>query len=235
MSVVSAWSPPRAAGTPTGRDVGISLAWTLAVPALVAIAFLVAATAVRWPGSVVPWVLPVAAVPGAAGLWWWLIRRRRWGWGELGFTRPTRSLWHLLWETPLAIAASALIAALLGTLFGVSPSAASSTTTGTEATPLLSVALLLTGVLVVPMAEEVTFRQVLLGWIAARTPTWAAIVLTGVVFGLVHIAPPVICYVLPLGVALTALRVWHGTLWASLLTHAVNNLLVTCLILAAIR
>ncbi len=229
--------PPAPSGdAPTLGETGIAMVWTLAVPALAAVAFLGVAKAAGWPGTAIPWVLPAAAVPGGIGLWWWLVRRRGWGRRELGFTRPTRSLWHLLWEAPLAIAGSALVAATLGSLLGIAPAsqAASSVSHGGAGAPL-AVSLLLAAAVVLPAMEEISFRGLLFGWLAARTSTWAAVLLTGVTFGLVHVAPAIICYVLPLGIALTALRVWHGSLWASLLVHAANNTLVTVLLLMALR
>lgn len=226
----STWS----AHPPALREVAIAFGWTLVLPAIVGALFLITVKVAGWSVGVIPWVLPVAVAPGAVGMAAWVSRRDPRG-RDLGFTRPTRSLWHLLWEAPLAIVGSAAVAAGVGALFGISPSAATSSASGPGSGPLLTAALLLTTVVVVPVMEEITFRRLLLGWLGARMTTIAAVLASGVLFGLVHIAPPVICFVLPLGIALAAIRVWHDSLWASLIVHAANNLLVTLLLVEALR
>lgn len=201
-------------------------------PVAVLVAVLVAARAVGVAASVLPLVVPLAVLGMGVGLWWWFVHRRGWGGRELGFTRPVRSLWHLLWEVPLAVTTSAGAAAVVGPTFGLTPTqteerGGQSSLAGLVDRPVLLVLGALALVVLGPLLEELIFRRVLLDWLRAHVPTLAAVLLSGVVFGLAHMVPVAICYVLPLGLWLGLLRVWHGSLWASLLAHVANNALVT--------
>ena len=70
------------------------------------------------------------------------------------------------------------------------------------------------------------FRGAIYGWLNSRLGAAGAIVLTGIVFGIIHGDPQIMLYVVPLGIALSAARWWFGTTWASLVIHVLNNSLV---------
>ena len=154
---------------------------------------------------------------------------------DLGFVRPTRNLAHLLWEVPLLMLASVLTAAAVGSLTGLEPSSATRSALNAPGVAVpVAVLLALSTVLVLPLAEEILWRRLVFDWLRARLPAVAAVVATGLLFGLSHVAPPVLCYVIPWGIGVTALRAWHGTLWASLAAHVTNNAVVTAVVLSAL-
>lgn len=230
-------SSPTGSGPPVpkGRDVLLTGLVVLLLPIVLAVGWLVLVATGLLPKSLWPMAIPIAAASEVVGLAT-LMRRRGWGWRELGFTRTRRSLWHLLWEVPAILLGSVVIAMTLGHLLGISPEGtkASELTEGTTPGWLL-LAVAAAGVILVPLAEEIFFRRMLLDWLRARMPVAAAAVLSGVLFGLVHVAPAAVLYIAPAGVGLAWLRLRHGTLWASFIGHATNNAIVAAGVLAALR
>ena len=92
--------------------------------------------------------------------------------------------------------------------------------TGTDAWVLLLAA----GVLI-PLAEEVAFRGLLMrGLEWARGPLLAAVV-SSVLFGLAHGSPAQVIAILPLGWLLARSVQHSGSLWTSVLIHMLNNTL----------
>jgi membrane protease YdiL (CAAX protease family) len=172
----------------------------------------------------------LAGTAGAcAGLWFSLSRRRGWGWRELGFVRPRRSAWHLCWQVPVALLASLVGAALLGTALGLAPADGSSRQLDVDAWAVGPWALLLVGVcsaLVFPAVEEVVFRRVLLDWLVSRMSPLLAVALVTVVFAAVHVVPAIMVYVVFLGLFTSLLRLWYASLWAPLALHAANNSII---------
>ncbi len=77
-----------------------------------------------------------------------------------------------------------------------------------------------------PVAEEIVFRGYLQGALQQLLPGWAAIAAAAAVFGLVHGMQ----YALPVGL-LGCLFGWlrwrHGSLWPSVLAHALHNTLTS--------
>lgn len=225
-------------GPPT-RDVpspmvtNSDVAWTVGMGmGLALVAGGATAMAGGWLGGL-PWILlglPAAAAGSWAAIWYALVHRRHWKWADLGFCRARRSLWHLLWQVPVLIVASALATAALVTLFGVHPKGQASGANGLIRTiplPLaLRVGVIVLSVVVIPTAEEVLFRRVLLSWLAQRWGWAVAIPSSAAVFAAVHLSPPIMLYIVFLGMG-TGLLWWrYKSLWAPLALHASNNGLV---------
>ena len=82
---------------------------------------------------------------------------------------------------------------------------------------------LIAGGLAAPIGEEVFFRGLLFNSLKRRFNVPAAIVLSGLVFALIHISPLAIFIIFPMGAFLA--YVYHRTnsLWVTILMHAVNN------------
>ena len=80
------------------------------------------------------------------------------------------------------------------------------------------------GVLIAPLVEELLFRGFLLPPLTRRLGRSLAVVLTALLFGLLHLSdpasvPPLVAF----GLALGGLRQWSGSLGPSVLLHALNN------------
>lgn len=182
-------------------------------------------------------VIPLATAVASLGVWAALVRRG-WSWSDLGYVRARRSLWHLVWETPLLWTGAVVLTAVLGTLSGIRPSGTGpSTSSSADALELGVFALLITAVcitVVVPLLEEILFRRVLFGWFEQRLGAAAAVTGSALTFGVVHIAPPVMLLQLLIGLGAAFLVRAHRTLWASLALHGLNNGIVTVITLLAL-
>jgi len=78
-----------------------------------------------------------------------------------------------------------------------------------------------------PLAEEFLFRGYIFGALRSNG-LWAAALLTGLLFGLVHVLGSPIAFILPLallGGGLCLLREWTGSLYPGIVLHCVNNTL----------
>lgn len=82
--------------------------------------------------------------------------------------------------------------------------------------------LLLVG-LAVPFAEEVFFRGVLFRWLRDRWGVRAALLVSTLIFGLVHGDPPTIAAGWALGIVLALSYEYSHSLWTPILIHALNN------------
>lgn len=178
--------------------------------------------------------LPAAAIGSAAGMWLGLMRRG-WGWAELGFVSSRRSAWHLCWQVPVALIAvyscSRMIAAVAGWAWVATDTASGGVLTlAMTVAPWLLVLVSLCAVVLLPMAEEVIFRRVLLGWLLTRMPQAVAVVTASVLFAAMHVVSMAAVYLFFLAVAASILYLWHRSLWAPLALHATNNALVLALV-----
>lgn len=89
---------------------------------------------------------------------------------------------------------------------------------------LLAVAVLVC--VIAPLAEEFFFRGFFFGALQSWRGVWPAALVTGLVFGAIHIGSSDPAYLLPLayfGFALCALRVMTQSLYPSIGVHALNN------------
>ena len=81
----------------------------------------------------------------------------------------------------------------------------------------------ITLVVVAPLAEEILFRGYLYGKLRKYLPVWAAILLTSVLFGVVHEQWNVAVDVFALSLVLCSLREITGSIWAGVLLHILKN------------
>jgi membrane protease YdiL (CAAX protease family) len=141
----------------------------------------------------------------------------------LGFRRPVPGAW---WEAAgillLYIVAAITYAAILGPPeqqdvadelgFHVS-------TFGAIASGLLIV-------VIGPIAEETFFRGFLFGSLRASMPMWPAALLSGALFGLIHLSTGEFSLVPPLtllGILLAWLYARTDSIWPSIAVHCINN------------
>ena len=221
-----------------GRDVLLVLVAALGGMVLLAAAGIVLALAVVGDRYAFVLAILLGAVGAWSGLWLTPCRRHRWGWRELGFVRGRGRMHHLLWQVPAAMAASLIGAVLLGTASGLGPaqgrSAERDLVEAAALSPWLLLVVAVCAVLVLPAAEEVVFRRVLLDWSLTHLPPALAVAATAVAFAVVHLAPAAMVYVVFIGLFTGVLRLQHGNLWAPLALHVVNNGTVVLLVVRAL-
>lgn len=91
-------------------------------------------------------------------------------------------------------------------------------------------------VVLAPVVEELIFRGYFLGKMTQSVKPWLAVVVTSLVFGLLHLPGEVTASgvtlqwavmldTFALGLVLGALRIWTGSVWASILLHMLKNAL----------
>lgn len=78
-------------------------------------------------------------------------------------------------------------------------------------------------VIFAPIAEEIIFRGFLFGKLKKYAPIWLAIVITSILFGLVHGQWAVAIDTFSLSVVLCGLRLLTGNIWAPILLHMAKN------------
>jgi membrane protease YdiL (CAAX protease family) len=89
---------------------------------------------------------------------------------------------------------------------------------------VLAVVVLIT--VVAPLGEELFFRGFFFGALRNWRGLWLAAIITGLVFGGVHIGSAPVGYLVPLaifGCGLCLLYEWTGSLYPSIALHALNN------------
>ncbi len=230
-SRVEGAAAPAALPPVRGREVLVALGSLIVVPVVLVTLVLVTLRQRGWVDGFHTVVLAalITAAVAACGCLALQARRLRWGWRHLGFTPATRSLWHLVWEIPLCLLFTLIVVGIGALVLGVDPGGSNRTAdfdAAAAAGPLFLISLAVTTAIIIPAAEEVVFRRFLLDWLCTKVPAAAAVGLSAVAFALVHVAPPVMPFVGLLGACAAVLRLRHGTLYAPLALHAVNNGLV---------
>ncbi len=88
----------------------------------------------------------------------------------------------------------------------------------------LAVVILVT--VVAPLGEELFFRGFFFGALRNWRGPWLAAIITGIVFGGIHVGSSPVGYLVPLmifGAALCMLYEWTGSLYPAIALHAINN------------
>jgi membrane protease YdiL (CAAX protease family) len=80
-------------------------------------------------------------------------------------------------------------------------------------------------VVVAPITEELLFRGIILRGLLGRFRPWAAILLSALLFGVMHLNPWQTIPTFVLGVAYAWFYVRSGSLWPGIVAHALNNFL----------
>lgn len=153
-----------------------------------------------------------------------------WGkrtWRDLGFKPLTRKWsWLSVW---LAIALI-IVRILIGTVLAVRYPSLAEGMEDMLFTPdndlLTSIAILVLIAFVVPIWEELFFRGFLYKWSRNRFGMWAAIGLNAMIFGVVHMIPLQMLLAALMGFALAWIYERSNSLWAPILMHMINNLIV---------
>ncbi len=168
------------------------------------------------------YVLSIVIVIGAP----WLVKHHRTSLKEVGLHRLPQWM-DMLWA-PTALIAYMIVsvfvlwaASQLFTFIDVSQSQETGFEGITQRFEFLLAFVSL--VVIAPLAEEVLFRGYLLGKLRKYTDTWVAVLVTSLLFGVVHFAWNVGVDVFVLSIALCVLRLKTGSLWAPILLHMLKN------------
>ncbi len=86
--------------------------------------------------------------------------------------------------------------------------------------------LLLVSILYAPFFEEIAFRGVMLSLARKALPTWLAVIITTVCFGLWHRNLSQFLYTTLMGFAFASVALSTGGIWYSMLFHFLDNLIV---------
>lgn len=228
-----------------GRAALSALAWALGYVAGLVVVVLLGLLAARTWGTGRPdtslvalVVLAGTALVALAAVRIHLLRRRGLRWADVGLRRPDRPLWHLAWQIPAVMAAGAAASTLVLVPLGVGEESAAEGDAAiadlVAGGPVFAVLGLLTVAVLVPVAEEVLFRGIVLPAVRARLRSVPGIVLAGAVFAAVHLIPPALPYLLVVGISLCAMAQWYRSIVPGIVLHGVNNAVVfTGVVLAA--
>ena len=212
------------------KDALIGLAAVIAMDVLLAatvFAVMKVGLATGGLGTIMPVALALSVVVPTAALVYYLKRRGI----SLGFVPLGRRGWHLLWQAPLVILAAGTAAAIVGPLLGLSPSENTSAADGRGVMVVVSLACYL---LLAPLVEEIVFRRLLMGYLDRSVPAFASVILSSLVFGVAHIAPPVMVYATFLGMGCALVTRFHNSLRAGFIVHLVNNVAVQLIAVSAL-
>lgn len=212
------------------KDVLIGIVAIVAMDVLLVVTVFVmlkAGLATRGLGTIMPVALALSVVVPTAALVYYLKRRGI----SLGFLPLGRRGWHLLWQVPLAIFVAGVAAAIVGPLLGLSPSENTSAADGRGMMVVISLACYL---FLAPLIEEIVFRRLLMGYLDRSVPAFASVILSSLLFGLSHIAPPVMVYATFLGMGCALVTRFHNSLRAGFIVHLVNNVVVQLIAVSAL-
>jgi CAAX protease family protein len=173
--------------------------------------------------------LPVLAVLLVAVPW--LSRRSLYELGLRGFSRPTLVAGVL---GAIAMYAATIGVAAVQYMFTHQKPQETAVTlfTSTHDATLMA-AFTFLAVVAAPFMEEFIFRGFLFNALLRYMPVWLAAVLSGLLFGISHASPSAFLPLAASGVVLAYVYVRSGSLTASMLTHALFNLVNVGLISVA--
>lgn len=83
---------------------------------------------------------------------------------------------------------------------------------------------------VAPFVEEVLFRGLLYGWLRQRMPVPVAVVVSAAIFSVAHIIPILLPALFVMGLTLAIAYELSGSLWLSILLHAMHNALTVAIV-----
>ena len=177
-------------------------------------------------GFIVPAGFTLEAVAVMAAIWLVMLRGRGVTWRELGWAPTSRS-----WIALGAVAALAILAVVLSLkLLYVQITGNEGISLFAGALPLFPrsavgfVAVLASGAVAAPIAEEFLFRGMLYRWLRGRWGVPVGVVVSAVVFSALHLPGPTdSVHIFVIGLALAWLYERSGSLWPAMMLHGVNN------------
>lgn len=146
---------------------------------------------------------------------------QRRGWRSLEFL-PFRRHW-LVTGPALLLVVSVVTALFQGEMAEAVAEVTAAAVAPGEVTPSGVLFMLAGAGILAPLGEEMVFRGLLYPWLKGRFGVPAAIIASGVLFGLFHVHPDLAVRAMALGIALGFIRERAGSLWPCVAAHAVNN------------
>lgn len=179
-------------------------------------------TLLNTAGDAIIYALAILIVLGVP----WLVKKHRTTRQEIGLHRlPT-------WLDILWAPAGAVVYIILTTLITslatvalpfVNYNQAQETGFSQIATQLEYALAFISLVVVAPISEEILFRGYLFGKLRKYLPVWGSVLVTSLLFAIVHFQWNVGLDVFALSIILCLLRVVSGSLWPSILLHMLKN------------
>jgi hypothetical protein len=165
-----------------------------------------------------------------------IVRRQPDGWRAVGF-RPPPLLPMAL--APLILIGQLTIVAVMNSLIlkltGAFENPQIDKITGGQGFSWLNFGLMLfLAGGVAPVVEELFFRGVLYGWLRSRLPVAFAIVISAAFFAAAHVIPVLLPALFVVGIILATAYELSGSLWISILLHALQNSLAVIVIFVAL-
>jgi membrane protease YdiL (CAAX protease family) len=156
----------------------------------------------------------------------WLVKKRRITLQDIGMQRLPS--WTDIWMAPAGlivylILSAGLIMLATSLLPWFDVGQAQSTGFGQLTQRYEYILAFVTLVVIAPVAEEILFRGYLFGKLRKYIPIWVAILITSLLFGLIHGAWNVAIDTFALSIVLCLLRLSTGSLWAPILLHMTKN------------
>lgn len=223
----------------TGKDLFIAIgAMAMAFLAFV-VAAIVAAVVFGADGDSLEFVLDTYAEPALKVaiivVLYFAFKSRGWTWRQAGFTKLPKRAWNMVWQVPLASAATMLaVVPLAGVLGFENNNAESNEALLNGATPVSLIVSLIGTVILAPIFEEFVFRRLIVGWVSKWMSPLAAVFVVGIIFGVLHINPYAILWVSCLGIWAGIFTLHYKSLWAGIIVHMVNNALATSALFVAL-
>lgn len=165
-----------------------------------------------------------------------VVRWRRIRWPDVGLRRPP--LVPILF-TPLIFAGQLFLIVVINlivlSLTGSFENPQAAAITGGQGFSWRNygLAVMVVGLLA-PLVEELIFRGLIFGWLRARLPLWLAVVVSAAVFAGAHVIPVLLPALFAIGLVLAIVYQWTGSLWVTVLLHAMQNTFVVTLLFVAL-
>jgi membrane protease YdiL (CAAX protease family) len=158
-----------------------------------------------------------------------MVKKRAYSWNDLGFRKPQRNLWNLVWQLPLVLIGLILVQAIV---FALLNTESSSQTGGVDDlaknVPLYAALLVcLSTAIITPIWEEIVFRGIIHNYLTSKMKVVYAALVSSAIFAGIHVAPILFPYLFVMGFAWAWLYHRYNTLWAPIIGHTFINSLAT--------
>jgi uncharacterized protein len=94
--------------------------------------------------------------------------------------------------------------------------------------------MLLLGGIAVPFAEELFFRGVIYKWMRDNWGLWPGVIISSLIFGIVHVDISVVVAAFVLGIILALVYEYSRSLWSVVIIHVINNSVKIALLYALV-